>query len=108
MRAKVTRDDAPRGKTVRPFKEWEFVLVLDGSSTYLALISYRQGTRHPGRKNPIWEAAYGSSGSRAHVPSRLAAAKRLSLDEVSVPADVQDDARKDLVRQINQIKVKSF
>src|SRR5687767_3616509 len=99
MRAKVIRDQAPGSKAIRNYQEWEFVLVLDGDRSCLMLISYRQGERRPGRKNPVWEASYGT-GSPVHIPAKLDEARRLPREKVPLPSDVQDDARKDLARQI--------
>src|ERR1051326_7667892 len=105
MRAKVKRDAKPGSKYQRrEYQEWEFVLVLDGADSYLLLTSYRIGTRKPKRVNPIWEAAYGN-GSPARIPSKLRDARRLSLAEVPLPEDVQNEAREDLIRQIKQVQV---
>src|SRR5689334_10646566 len=104
MRAKVVRDPAQGSKTLRKYEEWEFVLVLDGAQSCLMLVSYRQGERRPGRKNPVWETAYGN-GSAAHLPSKLDEAKRIPVSKVPLPVDVLDDAKKDLGRKIASLSV---
>ena len=78
----------------RRVETWVFRLLLDASAGYLLLDSYSCGKAERGRIKPKHKDVYSRNGLTGNI----------LLDEVQLPDEVQDAARKQLLKQISVVK----